>query len=43
MMIDRKVFRVGDDLNGAGANATGLFRNVPSVDVDIDGNLAPAT
>ena len=40
MMIDRKVFRVGDDLNSAGANATELLRNVPSVDVDIDGNLS---
>ena len=39
-MIDRKVFRVGDDLNSAGANATELLRNVPSVDVDIDGNLS---
>ena len=40
MMIDRKVFRVGDDLNSAGANATELLRNVPSVDVDIEGNLS---
>ncbi len=40
MMIDRKVFRVGDDLNSAGATATELLRNVPSVDVDIDGNLS---
>ena len=40
MMIDRKVFRVGDDLNSTGANATELLRNVPSVDVDIDGNLS---
>lgn len=40
MMIDRKVFRVGDDLNSAGSNATELLRNVPSIDVDIDGNLS---
>ena len=40
MMIDRKVFRVGNDLNSVGANATELLRNVPSVDVDIDGNLS---
>ena len=40
MMIDRKVFRVGDDLNSAGSTATELLRNVPSIDVDIDGNLS---
>ena len=39
MLIDRKVFHVGNDLNAVGSNATELLRNVPSVDVDIDGTI----
>lgn len=40
MMIDRRVFNVGSDLGSAGSTATELLRNVPSVQVDIDGNIS---
>lgn len=40
MMVDRRVFNVGNDLGSAGATATELLRNVPSVQVDIDGNIS---
>ncbi len=39
MMIDRRVFNVGNDLTASGATATELLANVPSVAVDIDGNI----
>lgn len=39
MKIDRRVFNVGSDLSSTGANASELLTNVPSVTVDIDGNV----
>ena len=39
MKIDRRVFNVGSDLTSTGANASELLTNVPSVSVDIDGNV----
>lgn len=39
MKIDRRVFNVGSDLTQTGANAQELLTNVPSVTVDIDGNV----
>ena len=39
MMIDRRVFNVGSDLTASGSTATELLANVPSVAVDIDGNI----
>ena len=40
MLIDRRVFRVGSDLSAAGGTASELLVNVPSVMVDIDGNIS---
>lgn len=38
--IDKKVFNVGKDLTAAGASASEVLQNVPSVTVDMDGNVA---
>lgn len=40
MNIDRKVFNVDKDLSTAGGTAVDVMKNVPSVSVDIDGNVA---
>ena len=40
LLIDRKVFHVGNDLNAVGSTATELLKNLPSVEVDIDGNIS---
>jgi len=37
--IDRKIFNVDKNLMGAGATATDLMRNIPALNVDIDGNV----
>ena len=39
MDIDKKVYNVEKDLVNAGGTAMDVMRNVPSVNVDIDGNL----
>jgi ferric enterobactin receptor len=39
MMLDKKVFNVGQDLANAGGNASDLLDNVPSVAVDVEGNV----
>ncbi|WP_339812163.1 TonB-dependent receptor [Zunongwangia profunda] len=38
--IDRKVINVGKDLTTAGASASDIMNNIPSVNVDQDGNIA---
>lgn len=38
--IDRKVFNVEQNLVSAGGSAVDVMRNVPSVSVDIDGNIS---
>lgn len=38
--IDRKTYNVGKDLQSATGNASDLLQNVPSVQVDIDGNVS---
>ncbi len=38
--IDRKVFNVGKDLIGKTGSASDLMQNVPSISVDIDGNIS---
>ncbi|MDY7396995.1 TonB-dependent receptor [Aureibaculum sp. 2210JD6-5] len=38
--IDRKVINVGKDLTTAGASAADIMGNIPSVDLDQDGNLS---
>ena len=40
MLIDRRVFRVGTDLSAAGGTAAEILVNVPSINVDIDGNIS---
>ncbi|ANH81024.1 TonB-dependent receptor [Niabella ginsenosidivorans] len=37
--IDRKVYNVENNLMAAGGTATDLLKNIPSVNVDIDGNV----
>lgn len=39
MKVDRRVFHVGNDLTSRGGNTTELLENIPSVAVDIDGNI----
>ncbi|MFT4664301.1 MAG: ferric enterobactin receptor [Polaribacter sp.] len=38
--LDKKVFNVGKDLANRGGSATDVLDNVPSVSVDIEGNIA---
>ncbi len=40
LKLDKRVFTVGKDLNSIGSSATELLDNVPSVNVDIDGNVS---
>ncbi len=37
--IDRKIYNVEQDLTAATGSASDLLRNIPSVEVDIDGNV----
>lgn len=38
--IDRKVFNVGQDLMSNSGTASDIMQNIPSVDVDMDGNVS---
>ncbi len=38
--IDKKVFNVGQDLMSASGSVSDLMQNIPSVQVDIDGNVS---
>ncbi|GAB3515695.1 outer membrane beta-barrel family protein [Emticicia fontis] len=40
MTLDKRVFNVGKDLANAGGTAVDILTNVPSVSVDIDGNVS---
>lgn len=40
MDLDKRVFNVEKDITNQGADATEVLNNVPSVDVDIDGNVS---
>lgn len=40
LLPDKKVFNVGDDIVNNGGNATDVLKVVPSVSVDIDGNVS---
>jgi outer membrane receptor protein involved in Fe transport len=40
LQLDKRVFNVGKDLSNAGGNAAEILANVPSVDVDIEGNVS---
>lgn len=39
MGIDRKIFNVDKNITSAGGSAVDIMKNVPSVNVDIDGNV----
>ncbi|MDQ3192906.1 MAG: TonB-dependent receptor family protein [Bacteroidota bacterium] len=39
LQLDKRVFNVGTDLSNKGGNAAEVLENVPSVSVDIDGNV----
>ena len=39
LSLDKKVFNVGKDLANAGGTATDVLNNVPSVTVDVEGNV----
>ena len=38
--LDRKIFNVGKDLTNAGKSAQDILDNIPSVAVDVDGNIS---
>lgn len=38
--LDRKVFNVGQDVMGTSGSASDLMQNIPSVEVDMDGNVS---
>ncbi|UII26222.1 TonB-dependent receptor family protein [Fulvivirga maritima] len=40
MELDKRVFNVGQDLSNIGASAADVLDNVPSVNVDIEGNVS---
>lgn len=40
LMLDKKVFNVGKDLANAGGTAVDILSNVPSVAVDVEGNVS---
>lgn len=40
LALDRKIYRVDKDASTAGGNAVDALKNVPSLSVDIDGNVA---
>jgi ferric enterobactin receptor len=37
--LDKRIFNVGQDLNRVGGNAADVLDNIPSVTVDVDGNV----
>lgn len=38
--MDKKVFNVSKDINSVGGNGLDVLKNVPSINVDIDGNVS---
>ncbi len=40
LALDKKIFNVGKDLANAGGTATDILRNLPSVAVDVEGNVS---
>ncbi|MBL7815319.1 MAG: TonB-dependent receptor [Saprospiraceae bacterium] len=39
LALDKKIFNVGKDLANAGGTATDILNNIPSVSVDVEGNV----
>jgi outer membrane receptor protein involved in Fe transport len=40
LKLDKKVYNVSKDISNAGANASEILGNIPSVTVDVDGNVS---
>jgi outer membrane receptor protein involved in Fe transport len=40
LQLDKRVFNVGKDLSNIGSNASDILNNMPSVTVDVEGNVA---
>ncbi len=40
MTLDKKVFNIGKDLSNLGGSATDILDNLPSVQVDVEGNVS---
>ena len=40
LQLDKRVFNVGKDMSNIGSNASDILNNMPSVTVDVDGNVA---
>ncbi|GAA4397415.1 outer membrane beta-barrel family protein [Nibrella viscosa] len=40
LALDKRIFNVGKDLSNAGGTAADILRNVPSVAVDVEGNVS---
>jgi len=40
LQLDKRVFNVGKDISNIGSNASDILNNMPSVTVDVDGNVA---
>ncbi|MEM6735803.1 MAG: TonB-dependent receptor [Bacteroidota bacterium] len=40
MTLDKKIYNIGKDLSNLGGNASDLLANLPSVEVDVDGNVS---
>jgi hypothetical protein len=38
--IDKRIYNVGEDINNQGGSATDVLNNVPSIEVDQDGNIS---
>jgi len=38
--IDRKIYNVGQDIQASSGSASDVLKNIPSVEVDIDGNVS---
>lgn len=40
LKLDKRIFNVGKDLSNAGSNAADILNNIPSVAVDVEGNIS---
>lgn len=40
LKLDKRVFNIESDLSNAGANAAEILNNIPSVEVDVEGNIS---
>ena len=38
--LDRKIYYVGQDITVKGGNVSDVLANIPSIDVDFDGNIS---